>query len=135
MQFQVQKKNNEINRFKKNSIPFSGRSAGESGSSPGASGSSPGACVRMASELLKIKRNLDLFKLQYLDLHQVEEFQEAFSKGKTDNNYLFYAWLAMKLASKPNKKESVELVLHQYRPNLRPAKKKRGNNLPEGPNR
>ena len=84
---------------------------------------------------LKIKRNLDFFELQYLNLHQVEEFQEAFSKGKTDDNYLFHAWLAMKLASKPNKKESFELILLQYRPNLRPATKKVGNNLPEGPNR
>jgi len=42
----------------------------------------------------------------------------------------------MKLASsKPNDTQSFDLVLHQYRPYLRPAKKKRGNNLPEGSNR
>ena len=43
------------------------------------------------NELLKIQINLALFELQYLDLHQVEEFHETFIKGKTVDNYLFHA--------------------------------------------
>ena len=35
------------------------------------------------SELLKIQINLALLELQYLDLHQVEEFHEASIKRKT----------------------------------------------------
>ena len=90
---------------------------GSSGGSPGVSpGGSPGASdVRSAIKLLKIQRNLTLFELQYLDLHQVEEFHKAFIKGKTVDDYLFHAWLAMKLASsKPTEKESFELFLYQY---------------------
>ena len=57
-------------------------------------------------EVLKIKRNLELFELQYLEANEVKEFQEAFKNGKTVDNYLFHAWLAMKLASRTDEKES-----------------------------
>ena len=102
-------------------ILHNSKTGGSPGGSPGSRfggcpGGSPGASdVRSAIKLLKIQRNLTLFELQYLDLHQVEEFHKAFIKGKTVDDYLFHAWLAMKLASsKPTEKESFELFLHQY---------------------
>ena len=58
----------------------SGSNPGASGSSPDVSGSCPEAAgvsrARSVSELLKIKRNLALFDLQYLDLKQDEDFQK-----------------------------------------------------------
>ena len=59
-----------------------GGSPGDSpgGSPSGSLGGCPGCSpVRSASELLKIQRNLELFEVQYLDLHQFQ-FHEAFIK-------------------------------------------------------
>ena len=77
------------------SSDVSGICPNTSGSSvldPGAFGRTPEvdgvSHARSVSELLKIKRNLALFELQYLDLQQNKDFQ----KGKVLGNYLFHAW-------------------------------------------
>ena len=79
-------------------------------------------------EEVRVSLNLEFYNVLYS--------HKAFIKGKTVESYIFHAWLAMQLvSSKPNEKESYELVLHQYRPYIGQAKKKRGNNLPEDTNR
>ena len=49
--------------------------------------------------------------LNYIDINEVQESQDAFSRRKTLENYIFSAGLAMKLERQPSEKESFELVL------------------------
>ena len=64
--------------------------------------------------------------------NEVHEFQGAFNRGKTLDNYLTHTWLAMKLECQTNVKERFQLVLNKSRPCV-PQKNKRASNLPTGP--